>query len=198
MEHFVAKTHTDGSDGKLGIIPAGSWGFKTTRDEKNGELHRKNNDTNLKYTQHLEDVLTVGYKIAKDYQAIFGLNDSQMELLLMFLEQWDVIRQCCGTQMSKHWRAQLISNTYDTSKSMCSTYNITDVEKKLMATPVYKLLANTKTSNGFLKLILRPSIHDKGDLTGTYCQTYNDAVKKYHLEFNHNMPRRRLKRRERS
>ena len=45
-----------------------------------------------------------GETVIFEYQNMFSLSDEQMELLLEYFHYWDILRQCCGSQMSNSWR----------------------------------------------------------------------------------------------
>jgi len=125
---------------------------------------------------------------------MFGLPAEKTKFIMDFMRYWDVLRRCCGTQMSKTWREELIlkgvqpnTNNYDTANLYdlntvheCSAYNIDSVEQLFMNTTLYQQI-----SSEFPLIIhmLKTSNRDR-DLFGTYCSQYNQHVSSEHLRFN--------------
>ena len=63
----------------------------------------------------------------------------------------------------------------------CSTYDIDEVEKSFINTPLYQRIMEKGV--GRLKNIARPSMMD-GELFGTYCSKYNELVKTKGFDIN--------------
>jgi hypothetical protein len=92
---------------------------------------------------------------------MFGLSPEQVDSFHQYMDRWAILRQCCGTQMSSHWRdfLQGRSNSYPP----CEQQNITEVELALMGSSVYR------TFGGREFYIQALSINDHV-FTGHYCE----------------------------
>jgi len=82
------------------------------------------------------------------YQKIFRLTDVEVLLLTQYMRYWSILRQCCGSQMSKHWRRELFGcpNSSDPllegkiDYHMCGSWNLTAVENKFVKSELYSLI----------------------------------------------------------
>jgi hypothetical protein len=125
------------------------------------------------------------------YQEPLGLTDVDMEIMLEYFRYWDVLRLCCGKQMSADWRQHLDPrpgyqphhSTHSPYHS-CALYDISAVESSFRSTTLYKLISDKSPK---LNVLLRPAGVDD-ELDGTYCQRYNDKVRVMHLKFNEARP----------
>eukprot|EP00040_Diaphanoeca_grandis_P027371 m.155695 g.155695 ORF g.155695 m.155695 type:complete len:636 (-) comp30950_c0_seq3:594-2501(-) len=146
----------------------------------------QNEGWNIAHTASVQEVSKKGYYGVYEYQSSLGLDDDQVEMLLEFVRYWDILRLCCGRQMSKHWRNALLhappARGYDVHKPSfagCEMYNISQVEVFFLNSNVSQLLATYP----LLAPMLKPAtVDDK--LDGTYCEQYNRDVTIKHLEFN--------------
>jgi hypothetical protein len=101
----------------------------------------------VKYVQLLDNLAMHGYTLAADYQHIFALSNSQCESLLVYLRYWDVLRQCCGAQMSQDWRAILQHDAAhephwtleDTAYPACEMYDLDKVQSNMHNTKLSQL-----------------------------------------------------------
>lgn len=131
-----------------------------------------------------------GYQVERQaYERVFHLSSAESQMLYDWLEKWDVLRQCCGVQMSDAWRAHLnasapqyyprdpASERSRRAVAFCASQDITAVEKSLMSTTLYKLMHHR------VAMLERPSEVD-GPLTGSYCETCNQNITKYGRGFN--------------
>eukprot|EP00959_Pyramimonas_sp_CCMP1952_P077808 1626534-Pyramimonas_sp.AAC.1 len=46
--------------------------------------------------------------VTSDYKRMFGLDNVKMDRILEYIQYWDILRLCCGGQMSVAWRQELI------------------------------------------------------------------------------------------
>jgi len=123
--------------------------------------------------------------MTRRYANIFSLPTYQIEVMIDYFIHWDKLRICCGLQMSKYWRNELLranSNTGNLSLnnvSLCYNVVIDDVERQFMDTRLYNLISRYER----MKWVNRPSLVD-GPLTGKYCSGYNEEVMTNRVGFN--------------
>ncbi|XP_060578126.1 uncharacterized protein LOC132735204 [Ruditapes philippinarum] len=197
-KYCVIKTHFI-KDTFFQILPLDVWIFMTSSnllsDEKKTELesHKvriRNMRIRIPWIVDIETTSKRGHTIVFDYQPFFRLSDTQMQHAVEYLRYWDIIRLCCGRQMSADWRRRLspkISyiphhDPHSYSYPACEMYNITEVEILLMKTFVYQKFANISSLHD---IIGKPSNVD-GELDGTYCERCNRNTTEKDLEFNEN------------
>lgn len=182
-KYRVIKTHSI-SGKKLALIPPDSWVFLTSngmriseRREKELSLIKKRHLL-IPYIADLNLVLKRGHFIAYEYQKIFRVTDEQMARIIEYLRFWDILRICCGKQLSKQWRHVLTSGTNNDPKGLsypaCEMYNISQVERFLMQSYIFKRFAHI--SDSLNEVIGKPSIVD-GKLNGSYCERCNRNIK---------------------
>ena len=117
----------------------------------------------------------------------FRLTAPQLYTLVDYIRHWDVLRQCCGAQMSKDWRATLQGHgartpdplVHSSKYAACEAYNLDVVEAMLVSTEVFRRFG----AHG--QWIKKLSTHD-GDLNGTYCSWANNEIARHNLQFNDN------------
>eukprot|EP00804_Cyclotella_cryptica_P025525 CCRYP_012016-RB/>CCRYP_012016-RB protein AED:0.04 eAED:0.04 QI:128/1/1/1/0/0.5/2/187/735 len=116
--------------------------------------------------------------MVKQYADFFSLGHDYIDLMTEYFQQWHRLRECCGMQMSTYFRNELLpaSDKVNGTKphDYCGSLDINILEAQFMNMVLYKLLNDYP----FMKKINRPSIVD-GDLNGSYCSRYNDAVRKH-------------------
>mmetsp|Transcript_23356 Transcript_23356/g.49002 ORF Transcript_23356/g.49002 Transcript_23356/m.49002 type:complete len:336 (-) Transcript_23356:192-1199(-) len=169
-----------------------TWLFSTARDlsdgreEKSWLIDHCGTQERIGYIQDLETLSEIGLDgILRKYGDVFSLEPHMMDAMIEYFDIWDKLRVCCGRQMSKYWRNDLLptnSSLKDATMkkhSLCPTLVIDDVEKQFMETKLYKLLHLYEN----MRPINRPSMVDEV-LTGKYCSEYNDAVKSRGIGFN--------------
>lgn len=187
----VIKAHSVNSF--LKTIPSNAWIFMTLKSKS--ELHQqvkqniekmKKRNLTIQKTVDLDEVGRAGFYIATQYQKHFGLSDNKMVHVLEYLRYWDILRQCCGKQMSSDWRNKLApqkgykqhhepnSLTYPA----CEMYNITQVETLFINTYIYQKFSRTESLRN---CIGKPAIMD-GVLDGTYCERCNRNIIKMKLQ----------------
>jgi hypothetical protein len=121
----------------------------------------------------LVDVYVAGYGLSQKYRAV--LND--------YFSLWEILRQCCGQQMSAKWRNDIFPERFKNnsleSHPSCGSYDIDTMEQSFIETELYSLIEkypNVQPMN-------KPSFKD-GSLNGTYCSSYNYLVRTEGLDFN--------------
>lgn len=142
----------------------------------------------VKYAQVDQLLLRRGYQILADYKPIFNLSDHQLNSLSEYIRYWNVLRQCCGVQMSEDWRAVLQNrSTYKLHHShdspaypACEIYDLNQVESALLRTSMFRRFYHKQSGLGHV------SDQDAmiGPLTGTYCSTINRQIACQDLKFN--------------
>ena len=131
--------------------------------------------------QDMETLREVGAKgMVKQYIDFFSLKGEHIRLMEDYFELWGKLRQCCGLQMSKNYRNELLPVS-DKEKikphEFCSSIDLDQLEAQFMNTTLYSLL----NRHSVMKKINRPAMVD-GDLNGTYCSRYSAAVQKHGLQ----------------
>jgi len=112
---------------------------------------------------------------AFNYANIFELSSDDTEELIQFLLRWDILRVCCGMQMSAKWRRVLERGRelQNGSNELCRG-NI-DIGAQELSFLSLTLTSQIKARQG-LKEIPKPSNVDD-ELDGTYCERYRSFVK---------------------
>ena len=131
---------------------------------------------NVTYEASLETLNRLGVHIIYEYQQFFNIPTKLMDLVYEFMRYWDILRVCCGPQMSEDWRQTLLNNTsyrpHHSHESpaypACEMYDLGKVETLYLNSVLMKHLS-------------LPSIFD-----GTYCSRCSANIQKRHLKFNKN------------
>ena len=171
----------------LWVFRSTSHGQKSFANKGRTELDEKGYP-NTKVIQYVEDLKERGHATVEDYQQIFRLTDIHVKELFEYIEPWDVLRQCCGKQMSGSWRNEMLPD-WSPNKSTdnlsephtCSEYDIDEVERAFIASALYTRIV-TMAGRG-MDHASRPSAQD-GVLDGSYCSTYNEKIKTKGIGFN--------------
>ena len=121
------------------------------------------------YSQDKDNLYRCSLCEVDNYQEIFGLTDEEVEIVKAYMSTYEIIRQCCGRQMSKFERMRLGGcdmAPFFTSPAYphCERYNLEEVEQALDHIPILHRV-NSEDSNW-----ARP-----GD-----CARFNDIVLKEH------------------
>jgi len=183
---------------KMHVMPKSStvqndtWIFSTVRDRTEGEIVKTwlvetyGRPERIGYIQDLETLREIGLEeIIQKYADIFSLESFMVDAMIEYFHLWDKLRICCGKQMSKYWRNELLPSnstlkvTTMKNHSLCPHLNIDDVEERFMETKLYRLIHR----HDKLRRMNRPSLLD-GDLNGQYCSDYNNKVKTQGIGFN--------------
>ena len=120
----------------------------------------------------LVDVYVAGYGLSEKYRA--SLND--------YFSKWEILRQCCGKQMSSKWRNDMMPEKYKIhsikSHPTCAGIDIDEIERAFMKTELYSLIE----AHPSVQELNKPSLKDD-NLNGTYCSSYNYLVRTQGLSF---------------
>lgn len=189
-KYTVIKTH-ELLESRVRSLPNGTWIFMTYSDKLAAkakdrllltiDMVRQNNIT-IPFIAETKLVSERGYFIAYEYQAIFGISDALMKHIIDYLQYWEILRRCCGKQMSSDWLNHLSPmenyrphhDIHSATYPACEMYIISNVEKHFMNTYIYKRFAKTKS--------LKYSIG--GPYDGSFCERCNDNIIKKRLQFN--------------
>ena len=121
--------------------------FTTVRDNveefKKSALFWTGGDT--VYSQRFIDFTKCPLCEIGNYRQIFNLTTYEENQLKQYMRYWSILRQCCGSQMSKWFRAELFGcpNMTDSVMEgkldyhMCGSWNLSSVESRFMQTPLY-------------------------------------------------------------
>ena len=137
----------------------------------------------------IETVKQRSYNVVYDYQHLFNVSDIQMKHAVQYLRYWDILRLCCGQQMSRQWRMHLQANEIATHKQIehsstvqfCLKYNVSEIEQEMIKTYVYQHFSKIPS---LFNIIGRPSNAD-GVLDGTYCaRCSKNIIENKKIKFN--------------
>ena len=188
---IVVKTHTPPSSfNQWSVVPDDAWVFASSEKEAKTDLYANfsNISREVKYVQVKSQLVERGMpRITADYGPIFALSDKELASVQAYLELWDPLRVCCGSQMSETRRAKLLGRE-DSQRSRqqladedpCNTKDIDAIERAILSTEVFKL--SGKGTEG----LRAPSIHDaqRGAFNGSYCSWFDRQVVCQTLKFN--------------
>ena len=174
----AVKSHVNEPDPRQ--IKENTFVFATTKDAEEANrtivmLHEKR--LNVGIIQDFETFKTRGIDHwLKVYADFFSLSSEDVKLMSEYFSVWDKLRQCCGMQMSKNFRNDLLpsdkKNPEIVSHTFCGLIDPDAIERAFMNTKLYKLIDKHK----LMRRMNRPATVD-GDLDGTYCSRYNQAVR---------------------
>ncbi|XP_045202150.2 uncharacterized protein LOC123555619 [Mercenaria mercenaria] len=150
----------------------------------------KDKNTTIPFIADIDLVSRRGHYIVHEYQRFFGISDEKMQHIVEYLRYWDVLRVCCGMQMSADWRNHLAPKAkykqhhsyHSPTYPACEMYNISQVEHLLVNTYVFKKLSHI----GSLRDVIGKTSTVDGILNGSYCERCNTNISKMHLKFNQN------------
>jgi hypothetical protein len=137
----------------------------------------------ISYVQYTERLAKYGLNaILKDYTDIFQLSPVESADFREYMTLWDVLRVCCGSQMSSHYRQRLHSNKPPPAtkykriaSDFCEDHNLGEIERKIISTVVFHRCEGHRVKY----LSSRDQILD-----GTYCERATRATKVLKLGFN--------------
>jgi hypothetical protein len=114
-DHMVVKSHHE--ERVMGLLQTHpkSWVYQTY-DAKSDPYDYGGNHTRFaQSTAMLADAKPGNMEkfIRSYYGSNIGLDDAGIQELGSYLDLWVVLRECCGTQMSQHWRDYLTSGGTD-------------------------------------------------------------------------------------
>ena len=107
------------------------------------------------YFQRYNDFSSCPLCEIANYRHIFQLTRDEEDQLRQYMRYWSILRQCCGSQMSKWFLAELFGcpNTTDfvlegrIDHHMCGSYNLSSVEQRFVQTSLYSLVPANQLSH---------------------------------------------------
>ncbi|KAL7473429.1 hypothetical protein ACHAXS_014105 [Conticribra weissflogii] len=173
---YVLKTHNDLS----GFLVKDTVLFTAALDKNEAReaMERLTREGHtVAFIQDMESLKENGVLgLVEQYVDGFGLSSEQGKDLADYFSKWEILRQCCGQQMSARWRNDMLPEKFKrkdlSHHPTCPTYDIDEVEQKFMKTNLFSLIE--QYSN--MLPMNRPSLNDD-DLNGTYCSSYNHLVR---------------------
>lgn len=112
--------------------------FTTAKDKKDAatikaSLEEQGHD--VAYVQDMESLKEGGIpRIAHDFAFGYGLSTQDENDMVEYFSKWEILRQCCGQQMSQYWRNDLFPEIYrkvallPKHHPFCADYDIDDGE----------------------------------------------------------------------
>ena len=143
----------------------------------------------LTYVQLTAAVGIRDWKIVEDYRPFFDITDDEFSDVVRYVRAWDVLRRCCGPQMSADYRARLYNDTryvphrgpgsvdYDS----CEMYDVDAIERELVGLRLFKQCKELRTPGSTLQEGVAWAALD-----GTFCSRYKEAAIKTGAGFNEN------------
>ena len=143
----------------------------------------------LSYVQLTATVGIRDWKIVEDYRPFFDITDDEFSDVVQYVRAWDVLRRCCGPQMSADYRARLYNDTryvphrgpgsvdYDS----CEMYDVDAIERELVGLRLFKQCKELRTPGSTLQEGVAWAALD-----GTFCSRYKEAAIKTGAGFNEN------------
>ncbi|KAL7475094.1 hypothetical protein ACHAW6_001026 [Cyclotella cf. meneghiniana] len=149
---------------------------KREAEQKNAQLKQRGFNIGIvKDMETLSQIGTSGY--VQPYADFFRLTPWHIKLMKDYFQDWDVLRQCCGMQMSRKFKNDLLPASLKMAgmkeHDICGEIDINKIEQHFMNTDLYRLLDGYK----LVRRINRPSLVD-GELDGTYCSRYTDVIRR--------------------
>lgn len=137
----------------------------------------------LAFVQDMESLKADGIPgLVSHYVQGYSLTTDDYQDLSEYFSHWEILRQCCGQQMSKKWRNDMMPLQYKRKDldphPTCGNYDIDEVENALMSTNLYAKMQQYPN----MMALNKPSLNDDA-LNGTYCSSYNFRVKTEGLSF---------------
>ena len=148
----VVKGHPANSVLQLG---ASSMLFTTTRrDDIWQQLNFTIEGGRVSYAQRYTEFIRCPLCEVDEYREIFNLTDIEILQLTQYMRYWSILRQCCGSQMSKWLRGKLFGcsgmDSYDIQGKldyhMCDAINLTSVEESFEQASLYKIVPCSRLS----------------------------------------------------
>ena len=138
---------------------------------------------NIAFIQDMESLKSEGISgMVSQYVQGYQLSPQDEQDLNEYFKYWEIIRQCCGQQMSKKWRNDMMPDEYKIKKlphhPTCANYDIDEIERLLISSKLYAKIQQYPN----LISLNKPSLNDD-NLNGTYCSSYNHRVRTEGLSF---------------
>ena len=104
--------------------------------------------TRVSYEQHYSELERCPLCEISKYEDIFDLTSDEVLQITQYMRYWSILRQCCGSQMSKWFRGELFgcqdANGFSIEGRldfhMCGSMNLTAVEEHFESTHLYSLV----------------------------------------------------------
>lgn len=150
--------------------------WATTRDNMQKKLR-----VPIEYVQNFDRLLLEGHAMAFDYGKLFGLDDTHTNALVSYMKYWEILRRCCGSQMSADYRDRIQGRPNHRSVDeygydMCEGYDIAGIEKLIMETEVFRQCRRIHRIGAASAVDLQ--------FDGTYCARAQYATATYGWKFN--------------
>jgi len=182
--HYILKTHSD----LAYYLSDNAVVFTAAEDRNEAAAMRARLEKDGHIVAFVQDMETVKekdgglYSLIDVYVAGYNLPEKHRRLLREYFVQWEILRQCCGKQMSIKWRNDMMPIQYKIDKfgshPKCATIDIDIVERTFMNTQIYTLIDEYPS----VRELNKPSMKDDA-LNGTYCSSYNHLVRTLGLSF---------------
>ena len=182
--HYILKTHSD----LAYYLSDNAVVFTAAEDRNEAAAMRARLEKDGHIVAFVQDMETVKekdgglYSLIDVYVAGYNLPEKHRRLLREYFVQWEILRQCCGKQMSIKWRNDMMPIQYKIDKfgshPKCATIDIDIVERTFMNTQLYTLIDEYPS----VRELNKPSMKDDA-LNGTYCSSYNHLVRTLGLSF---------------
>ena len=163
--------------------PAGAWKKAARGLERDWNIAAGS----LTYVQLTAAVGIRDWKIVEDYRPFFKITDDEFADVVQYVRLWDVLRRCCGPQMSEDYRARLYGNaTYSPHRrpgsvdyDSCEIYDVDAIERELVGLRLFKECDDLRTLQDGERT-------DWATLNGTFCSRYKEAAIETRAQFNFN------------
>jgi len=154
--------------------------FTAAVDKKEAAAMKKSLERDghtIAFVQDMETLKEGGVTgLVKEYVSGYGLSKKDRSNLNEYFSNWEILRQCCGQQMSVRWRNDLMPEKFKISKftshPTCASYDIDGIEQAFMKTELYSLIEKYPS----VQPLNKASLND-GNLNGTYCSSYNYLIR---------------------
>jgi len=101
------------------------------------------------FVSDLSFVAKYGYHSVLQYKDVLGMTDDEIGVVVEAIRYWDILRLCCGMQMSEDWRNRLYPEIgyhdhrteHDLGYHGCEIYNISQVEEDFRSTILFTSVA---------------------------------------------------------
>lgn len=154
--------------------------FTTAMDKKEAAETRVALETEghtVAFVQDMESLKEGGIEeMVQNYVVGYGLSDKDRDDLTDYFANWEILRQCCGQQMSAKWRNDMMPQEFKRKDlphhPNCATYDIDSIAQAFMKSSLFakiELYPNMHPMN-------KPSLNDD-NLHATYCSDYNHRVR---------------------
>jgi hypothetical protein len=173
----IFKTHSD-----LGhYLSENAVVFTAAKDREEAEEMRETLEMDghaVAFVQDMETLKEDGLSSLVDvYVAGYGLPEKYRLSLNDYFSKWEILRQCCGKQMSMKWRNEMMPEEYKiesiaSNHPICPSIDIDGVERAFMNTELYSLIEDHPS----VRVLNKASLKDDS-LNGTYCSSYNHLVR---------------------